>query len=151
MATKNGQSIMFKESDVRAMGRAAAGVRGMRLADKDELVGTDAVTASGKDQFFLNMGKQRLRQEDKRKKLSHSKKRRFGHQDFQSDGQDRSADGGQNYRPWRRGTHRHIAERPSHQSVFVRDTVFRPADSRSENNENESRRQHRLNNMLVKS
>ena len=56
MATKNGQSIMFKESDVRAMGRAAAGVRGMRLADKDELVGTDAVTAGGKDQFFLNMG-----------------------------------------------------------------------------------------------
>ena len=47
---------MFKESDVRAMGRAAAGVRGMRLADKDEVVGTDAVTAGGKDQFFLNMG-----------------------------------------------------------------------------------------------
>src|SRR3989344_1929473 len=56
MATKNGQSIMFKESDVRAMGRAAAGVRGIRLAEKDELVGTDTVTSGGKDQFFLNMG-----------------------------------------------------------------------------------------------
>ncbi len=56
MATKEGQSIMFKESDVRAMGRAAAGVRGIRLAEKDELVGTDTVTAGGKDQFFLNMG-----------------------------------------------------------------------------------------------
>ena len=47
---------MFKESDVRAMGRAAAGVRGIRLADKDELVGTDTITSGGKDQFFLNMG-----------------------------------------------------------------------------------------------
>ena len=28
MATKTANSIMFKESDVRAMGRAAAGVRG---------------------------------------------------------------------------------------------------------------------------
>ncbi len=56
MATKKGQSIMFKESDVRAMGRTAAGVRGIRLAEKDELVGTDAIIAGGKDQFFLNMG-----------------------------------------------------------------------------------------------
>ena len=31
MATKNYQSIMFKESDVRAMGRAVTGVRGIRL------------------------------------------------------------------------------------------------------------------------
>ena len=56
MATKDGQSIMFKESDVRAMGRAAAGVRGIRLSAKDEVVGADTVTSGGKDQFFLNMG-----------------------------------------------------------------------------------------------
>lgn len=56
MATKNGQSVMFKESDVRAMGRAAAGVRGIKLADKDEVIGSDTVSAGGKNQFFLNMG-----------------------------------------------------------------------------------------------
>ena len=102
----------------------------MRLADKDELVGTDAVTAGGKDQFFLNMGSKGYGKKTSVKKLSPSKKRQFGNKNFQSDSQNRPIDGGQNYRPWRRGTHRHIAERPSYQSVFVRDTVFRPADPR---------------------
>ncbi|HIV17622.1 MAG TPA: DNA gyrase subunit A [Candidatus Alectryocaccobium stercorigallinarum] len=39
MATANGQCIRFHESDVRSMGRAAAGVRGIRLADGDEVIG----------------------------------------------------------------------------------------------------------------
>ena len=56
MATKNGQSVMFKESDVRAMGRGAAGVRGIRMDDKDEVIGSDTVSFGGKEQFFLNMG-----------------------------------------------------------------------------------------------
>lgn len=56
MATKDGQSVMFKESDVRSMGRAAAGVRGIKLADKDEVIGSDTVQVGGKNQFFLNMG-----------------------------------------------------------------------------------------------
>ena len=56
MATKDGQSVMFKESDVRAMGRGAAGVRGIRLDDKDEVIGSDTVSSGGKEQFFLNMG-----------------------------------------------------------------------------------------------
>ena len=56
IATKDGQSVMFKESDVRAMGRAAAGVRGIRMDDKDEVIGSDTVSAGGKNQFFLNMG-----------------------------------------------------------------------------------------------
>ena len=56
IATKDGQSVMFKESDVRSMGRAAAGVRGIRLDDKDEVIGSDTVSAGGKNQFFLNMG-----------------------------------------------------------------------------------------------
>ncbi|MBT3186278.1 DNA gyrase subunit A [Candidatus Thioglobus sp.] len=34
----NGKSIRFKEADVRAVGRTAIGVRGIRLADKDEVV-----------------------------------------------------------------------------------------------------------------
>ncbi|KKR80356.1 MAG: gyrase subunit A protein, partial [Parcubacteria group bacterium GW2011_GWD2_40_9] len=55
MATKNGQSITFKESDVRSMGRTAGGVRGISMDDKDEVVGADVVQ-SEKDFFLLNMG-----------------------------------------------------------------------------------------------
>ena len=32
IATANGQSIRFKESDIREMGRTAGGVRGMKLS-----------------------------------------------------------------------------------------------------------------------
>ena len=40
MAVKSGKSIRFEEEKVRAMGRTAAGVRGIRLAnDNDEVVG----------------------------------------------------------------------------------------------------------------
>ncbi len=40
MAVKSGKSIRFEEEKVRAMGRTAAGVRGIKLAnDKDEVVG----------------------------------------------------------------------------------------------------------------
>lgn len=55
LATKNGQSITFKESDVRAMGRAAGGVRGIRIDEKDEVVGADVIAVGGKDQYFLTM------------------------------------------------------------------------------------------------
>ena len=88
---------------------------------------------------------------NKRKELSPPEKRRFGHQNFQSNGQNRPADGGQNYRPWRRRAYRHFLERAGHPSVFVRDPVFGTANARSENNENETRRQHRDDDMFVKS
>src|SRR3989344_2126011 len=39
LTTSKGQSIRFKESDVREMGRAAGGVRGMKLASGDSVVG----------------------------------------------------------------------------------------------------------------
>ena len=40
MAVRSGKSIRFEEEKVRSMGRTAAGVRGIRLAnDKDEVVG----------------------------------------------------------------------------------------------------------------
>jgi DNA gyrase subunit A len=42
MATAQGQAIRFAEEDVRAMGRSAYGVIGMRLADGDTIVGMDA-------------------------------------------------------------------------------------------------------------
>ena len=41
IATKGGKSIRFPESHVRAMGRTAAGVRGVTLQPGDELVGME--------------------------------------------------------------------------------------------------------------
>jgi DNA gyrase subunit A len=41
--TAKGQSIRFKESDVREMGRAAAGVAGMRLDKGDFVIGADVI------------------------------------------------------------------------------------------------------------
>jgi DNA gyrase subunit A len=44
VATSQGQSIRFAEDDVRAMGRAAGGVRGIRLGKGDAVVGADAIS-----------------------------------------------------------------------------------------------------------
>jgi DNA gyrase subunit A len=41
MVTRKGMSIRFNESDVRSMGRGAAGVRGIRLKSGDVVVGAD--------------------------------------------------------------------------------------------------------------
>lgn len=43
MGTKLGMSIRFPESDVRPMGRTAAGVKGVTLEKEDEIVGMDVV------------------------------------------------------------------------------------------------------------
>ena len=45
MVTRNGMTIRFAESDVRPMGRSAAGVRGMRLRPGDEVVSCDVTRA----------------------------------------------------------------------------------------------------------
>ena len=44
LATLQGKAIRFEESQVRAMGRNAAGVRGIRLAKGDEISGAEVVT-----------------------------------------------------------------------------------------------------------
>lgn len=44
LVTKFGQSIRFKSSDIRPMGRAASGVLAMRLKKEDEIVGMDIVS-----------------------------------------------------------------------------------------------------------
>ena len=41
MITHSGQAIRFGEDQVRAMGRATQGVRGVKLADDDAVVGMD--------------------------------------------------------------------------------------------------------------
>ncbi|HTM67671.1 MAG TPA: DNA gyrase subunit A, partial [Candidatus Binatia bacterium] len=43
IVTSEGQSIRFAEKDVRPMGRTAAGVRGIRLKNRDRVVGMDVV------------------------------------------------------------------------------------------------------------
>ena len=44
ISTSAGQATRFNEKEVRAMGRSAMGVRGMRLRPKDEIVGMDIIT-----------------------------------------------------------------------------------------------------------
>lgn len=41
LTTAGGKSILFEEKDIRPMGRAAAGVRGIRIAKNDQVVGMD--------------------------------------------------------------------------------------------------------------
>ena len=44
ISTSAGQATRFNEKEVRAMGRSAMGVRGMRLRPRDEIVGMDVIT-----------------------------------------------------------------------------------------------------------
>jgi DNA gyrase subunit A len=47
LGSHNGQAIRFSESQVRAMGRPARGVRGMDLAPEDFIVGAEVVSEEG--------------------------------------------------------------------------------------------------------
>ena len=47
IATRNGMSVCFTETDVRAMGRMAVGVRGIRLREGDYVVGAGASGQGG--------------------------------------------------------------------------------------------------------
>ncbi len=47
LVTKSGLSIRFNEAEVRSMGRTAAGVRGIRLADDGAVVGMVSATNEG--------------------------------------------------------------------------------------------------------
>src|SRR5215471_6661411 len=47
IGTRDGMAIRFEESDVRAMGRSAYGVRGISLRDDDEVVAMDVVREGG--------------------------------------------------------------------------------------------------------
>ena len=49
LSSSKGQSIRFKESDIRAMGRGAGGVRGMKLGGGDTIVGADVIPKGKKD------------------------------------------------------------------------------------------------------
>ncbi len=55
LVTADGQSIRFKESDVRVMGRTAAGVRGIDLDKTDTVVGVGVVRKDMKNPTLLVM------------------------------------------------------------------------------------------------
>jgi DNA gyrase subunit A len=52
LVTAQGMAIRFKEDDVRPMGLVAAGVNGIKLDDKDQLVGAEILPAEG-DIFLM--------------------------------------------------------------------------------------------------
>ena len=55
LTTAKGQAIRFKESDAREMGRAAGGVRGMKLGKGDFIVGADVVKKDNEKPELLVM------------------------------------------------------------------------------------------------
>jgi len=60
LATREGQAIRFKESDIREMGRTAGGVRAIKLGKSDEVIGVDRVPGGkaeneGKNGTLLSM------------------------------------------------------------------------------------------------
>jgi DNA gyrase subunit A len=57
LATSSGMAIRFKEDDVRPMGLVAAGVNGIKLEDKDEVVGMEVMPAEGELFLLTNDGK----------------------------------------------------------------------------------------------
>jgi len=55
LATSGGQSIRFKESDIREMGRTAAGVRAVKLSKNDYVVAASVLKKDEKTADFLVM------------------------------------------------------------------------------------------------
>ncbi len=53
LVTAKGQSIRFKESDVREMGRTAAGVTAMKLGKGDSIVSADVITKGDANKSIL--------------------------------------------------------------------------------------------------
>ncbi len=61
LASKKGQAIRFKESDIREMGRVAGGVRAMKISKGDEIIGSDVVKKENeKDSYFFTMSENGL-------------------------------------------------------------------------------------------
>ena len=54
ISTSAGQAMRFNEQDVRSMGRAARGVRGIRLRPKDEIVGMDVIRDRGQKLLVMS-------------------------------------------------------------------------------------------------
>jgi DNA gyrase subunit A len=55
LASRAGQSIRFKQSDIRSMGRGAAGVFGMRFREDDTLVSMDIIPSAHEELMLLSL------------------------------------------------------------------------------------------------
>jgi len=53
LVTKKGQSIRFKEKDIRPMGRTASGIKGIRLKKDDEVVAMDVISPATQEKSHL--------------------------------------------------------------------------------------------------
>ncbi len=53
IVTKEGMSIRFDEEDVRPMGRAARGVKGVSLAENDKVVGMEIIAKDSKETILI--------------------------------------------------------------------------------------------------
>lgn len=60
VGTQAGQSIRFKESDIREMGRTAGGVRAIKLGKGDKVIGVDLIKKGDKESGFLTMAENGL-------------------------------------------------------------------------------------------
>ena len=99
MLSKLGQAIRFSEDDVRPMGRAAAGVRGMKLRAEDEVVSLDTCRD---DTAMLDRHRRRLRQAHPARALQPPGPRRPGRARHQAHRQEGPRGGGLHGRPRRR-------------------------------------------------
>ena len=75
MTSQDGQAIRFKETDVRAMGRSAAGVRGIRLGEGDRVVAMDVIDKGEKGLELLILSQNG---QGKRSDLKHYKVQKRG-------------------------------------------------------------------------
>jgi DNA gyrase subunit A len=56
MTSRGGQTIRFRQSEVRSMGRPASGVQGMRVDDDDSVISMDLVTPDAELLVVTNRG-----------------------------------------------------------------------------------------------
>ncbi len=54
--TKGGKAIKFKEDSVRPLGRATMGVRGIKIDNKDQVIGMDVINKGDNPELFVIMG-----------------------------------------------------------------------------------------------
>lgn len=55
IVTKDGKAIKFKEENVRPLGRATMGVRGIKIDGKDKVIGMDVISKGDKPDLFVIM------------------------------------------------------------------------------------------------
>lgn len=55
IVTKNGKAIKFSEDEVRPLGRATMGVRGIKIDSKDEVISMDVISKGDKADLFAIM------------------------------------------------------------------------------------------------